>query len=401
LVGRYFRSLLAQERLESNKKHASRRTIEPSILQGLVHCRECGYALYRSSTRSSARKISYYRCLGTDAWRYDGHAKCEQRPIRLDLLEHIVWSEIVRLLEDPALIQTELNRRLETARNSSPTKRQQDSVTQDLAQVQKRMDRLLTAYQEDLLSLNELRRRMPAMRQRELHLQDELRSLSALLVDQAAYLRLAETLTVFLERLRSHAETLDVQDRQRITRLLVKEVVVADDSIIIRHSIPTAARSAGGSGGPSRPLGSSQSPHADQSYLLRPWREVGALLASARGEQTDGAPEAELRELGWLLARSLITPENLRLYRAIVAEAERLPELGQVFYENGAKVVRAFAAKILRKRFDKSTAALRAATFVQLVLGDAYLELSIGYTVPNVETRFALQIDEAVAAALR
>ena len=107
---------LAQERLESNKKHASRRTIEPSILQGLVHCRECGYALYRSSTRSSARKISYYRCLGTDAWRYDGHAKCEQRAIRLDLLGHIVWSEIVRLLGDPALIQTELNRRLETAR---------------------------------------------------------------------------------------------------------------------------------------------------------------------------------------------------------------------------------------------------------------------------------------------
>ena len=44
---------------------------------------------------------------------------------------------------------------------------------------------------------------------------------------------------------------------------------------------------------------------------------------------------------------------------------------------------------------------MRAATFVQLVLGDAYLELSIGYTVSDVETRFALQIDEAVAAALR
>jgi TetR/AcrR family transcriptional regulator, mexJK operon transcriptional repressor len=129
--------------------------------------------------------------------------------------------------------------------------------------------------------------------------------------------------------------------------------------------------------------------------------QVGGLLASAQDEQADGSPEVELRELGWLLARSLITPDNLRLYRAIVAEAERLPELGQVFYENGAKVVRAFAAKILRKRFDESTAALRAATFVQLVLGDAYLELSIGYTVPNVEARFAPQIDEAVAVALR
>ncbi|CAG4889374.1 TetR/AcrR family transcriptional regulator [Paraburkholderia saeva] len=129
--------------------------------------------------------------------------------------------------------------------------------------------------------------------------------------------------------------------------------------------------------------------------------QVGAVLASAQGEQSGGAPEVELRELGWSLARSLITLDNLRLYRAIVAEAERLPELGQVFYENGAKVVRAFAATILRKRFDESTAALRAATFVQLVLGDAYLELSIGYTVPDVEARFALQIDEAVAAALR
>lgn len=129
--------------------------------------------------------------------------------------------------------------------------------------------------------------------------------------------------------------------------------------------------------------------------------EVGGFLASAQDEQSGSSPEAGLRELGWVLARSLITPDYLRLYRAIVAEAERLPELGREFYENGAKVVRAIAAQILRKRFDESTAALRAATFVQLVLGDAYLELSIGYTVPNVEARFAVQIDEAVAAALR
>ncbi|WP_397448347.1 TetR/AcrR family transcriptional regulator [Pseudomonas sp. NA-150] len=129
--------------------------------------------------------------------------------------------------------------------------------------------------------------------------------------------------------------------------------------------------------------------------------QVGLGLASAQGEQSDDSPEVELRELGWLLAQNLIAPDNLMLYRAIVAEAVRLPELGQVFYENGAKVVRAFAAKILRKRFDESTAAMRAATFVQLVLGDAYLELTIGYSVPDVEARFALQIDEAVAAALR
>lgn len=129
--------------------------------------------------------------------------------------------------------------------------------------------------------------------------------------------------------------------------------------------------------------------------------QVGVFLAGTQGEQSEGAPEAELRELGWLLAQNLIAPDKLQLYRAIVAEAERLPELGPAFYENGPKVVRAFAAQILRRRFDESTAALRAATFVQLVLGDAYLELTLGYTVSDVDARFGLQIDEAVAVALR
>ena len=56
--------------------------------------------------------------------------------------------------------------------------------------------------------------------------------------DRAAYLRLAETLTTFLTRLRSSADVLDISERQRVIRLLVKEILVGDDKIIIRHSIP-------------------------------------------------------------------------------------------------------------------------------------------------------------------
>ena len=100
----------------------------------MVHCRQCGYALYRTSTHSTARKIYYYRCLGSDARRYGGKARCDERPIRQDLLEHIVWTEIVRLIEDPALIQAELSRRLEAARDANPTKRRQQTLTRELAQ---------------------------------------------------------------------------------------------------------------------------------------------------------------------------------------------------------------------------------------------------------------------------
>ena len=269
---------LAQERLASNRQLAARRTIEPSIVQGLVHCQQCGYALYRTSTRSSARKISYYRCIGSDAWRFDGVARCDQRPIRVDLLEHVVWTEIVRLLEDPSLIQTELARRHEAARKAHPGKHHQAVLERDLAQVRKRVDRLLNAYQDELLTLDELRQRLPELRKRERSLQSDLQGLTAKLDDDAGYLMLAETLTGFLERLRANGRELHIAERQRITRLVVKEIVVGDHSITIRHSIPvhtpsppSAGHESGGGarGATSRPV--------PGGYLLRPWGDVAGV----------------------------------------------------------------------------------------------------------------------------
>src|SRR3954465_15621856 len=61
---------LAQEQLERNKHHSPRRTVEPSLLQGMLVCEKCGYAFYRSSAQTSRQKLYYYRCLGSDNYRY-------------------------------------------------------------------------------------------------------------------------------------------------------------------------------------------------------------------------------------------------------------------------------------------------------------------------------------------
>jgi site-specific DNA recombinase len=259
--------VLAQERLHANKVNAPRRTVTPSVVQGLVACRKCGYALYRTSTRTSARKIYYYRCLGSDRWRYLGGAVCNSRPVRQDLLDELVWREVINLLEDPTLIQGELDRRLSVARDANPTKQREEVLRRELARVQKSMDRLMTAYQEDLLSLDDLRRRMPELRKRGQATQAELSSLLTGLADRAGYLRLAETLASFLERLREAAKTLDVLERHRIVRLLVKEVLVADDAIVIRHSIPVTNGVPGAGGTTSAPSG--RAPTVGESYLLR------------------------------------------------------------------------------------------------------------------------------------
>ena len=83
-------------------------------------------------------------------------------------------------------------------------------------------------------------------------------------VGRAAYLRLAETLTTFLARLRSSADTLDAPERQRVLRLLVKE---------IRHCIPVPP---GPNGGASATNGDAAT-RSTEWYLLRS-RSKGAPL---------------------------------------------------------------------------------------------------------------------------
>src|SRR5487761_298560 len=185
----------AQEILQENKIRSRRRTIEPSIVQGLVSCQKCGYAFSRTSTQTSARKLHYYKCIGSDRWRKLGGPVCDNRMVRQDLLDQIVWTEVIRLLEDPTLVQQELDRRLAAARSSDPTKKREQSLQRELIRVGNSIERILNAYQEQLLSLEQLRERMPPLRQREQTVRAELQAIADQAGDRAMFLRLAETLT--------------------------------------------------------------------------------------------------------------------------------------------------------------------------------------------------------------
>ena len=73
---------LVQQRLERNGRLSPRNTRRPSLLQGILVCRECGYAYYRCSTRSKNGILrEYYRCSGTDGHRRP-RGTCLREPAR-------------------------------------------------------------------------------------------------------------------------------------------------------------------------------------------------------------------------------------------------------------------------------------------------------------------------------
>lgn len=97
------------------------------------------------------------------------------------------------------------------------------------------------AYQEELVSLEELRRRMPELRRRQGALQKELQSVSLQAIESSRLIELQGSMESFLQTLNRSSETLDVTERQRIIRLVVKQIVVGEDTLLIQHSIPVPA----------------------------------------------------------------------------------------------------------------------------------------------------------------
>jgi site-specific DNA recombinase len=238
---------LAARRLCDNQRFASRRTKEPSLLQGLVACASCGYSYYRTATRTKRRKLYYYRCLGSDDYRYEHGRLCSSRPVRQDYLDELVWGHVMKLLADPTLIQAEIDRRLKQLRATNPATAQKSRLEIELSRCSRTLNRLLQAYQEELISLEELRERIPEIRKRKSALRAELDALEAETLDQETYVALAEHLGAFLHRLWDTAESSTIEERQRIVRLVVKEVLVDPQRIVIRHSIPTRGPAPGGS----------------------------------------------------------------------------------------------------------------------------------------------------------
>jgi site-specific DNA recombinase len=183
-------------------------------------------------------------------------------------LDQFVWDEMIRLLDDPALVQAEIDRRREAARQANPLRKREEELRREQARLEKAIERLINAYQEGLVTLPQLRHRMPELRRQIQAVESELHSLEMAAVDEARYLQLAETLATFRGKLRARAETLDVRERQQIVRLLVKEILVDSSAITIRHSLPVPPSRSGPSGTP--PLSSGMlGAQSKSGYLLR------------------------------------------------------------------------------------------------------------------------------------
>jgi site-specific DNA recombinase len=228
------------ERLEENRKR-SRQSQRGAkyLLQGLVVCAHCDYAFCGRPVRRKARKENrrdyvYYRCTGMDAYRFGGERVCHNRPVRTDVLDEAVWKDVSSLLEDPARIEREYQRRL---KHKSVYTENYEHLNARIQKVKRGIARLVDAYEDGLLEKSDFEPRIRRARERLATLEAEVKK-QADEESQRAELRLViGQLQEFATRIKSGLHDADWSTRREIIRALVKRIEVDEAQVRVIYRI--------------------------------------------------------------------------------------------------------------------------------------------------------------------
>lgn len=227
---------VVQEQLAENRKIArARQKTAFHLLQGLLVCKNCHYAYYGKpiiKKRDSGKIDSYfyYRCTGTDSYRFGGNRVCNSKQIRTEVLDIVVWEEVKYLLRDPNRILNEYQERISNLERSS-LDYSSESLEQQENQLKRGIARLIDSYAQEHISQAEFAPRIKAMKNRLKIIGEHKKKIA----DQKNLKNELTLVITSLERFASSVETsleqLDWHTKRDIIRILVKRIEIGDEEV--------------------------------------------------------------------------------------------------------------------------------------------------------------------------
>jgi site-specific DNA recombinase len=224
-----------QEQLQENRQHArqSRRGAR-YLLQGLLQCQHCGYAFYGKPLSPSARKgrpraYAYYRCVGTDAYRFGGHRLCPNTQVRTDRLELAVWQEVRALLAHPERLAQEFTRRLHA--DGQGQRQERTALERQGSQLRQGLARLIDSYAEGLIERQEFEPRVTRLRQRITHVETQCQQLAEAETLQRELQLIIGRVEEFAAQVHQNLDALAWHRQREILRALVQRVEIGLDQV--------------------------------------------------------------------------------------------------------------------------------------------------------------------------
>jgi site-specific DNA recombinase len=235
-----------QQLTENRLRGRERKRGARYLLQGLLECECCGYAYYgKRISRSSAKgktPYTYYRCVGTDAYRFGGQRVCENKQARTDKLDEAVWNDACQLLRHPTLLRKEYERRLAAPESSV----HEQSLQKQISHAQRTVNRLIDAYADGVVDRREFDPRVRRARKRLSDLQTKRETMQSRTREQVVLREALACLDNFSETIANNLHQADWSTRREILRTLIERVVIESQQIriVYRINFPLFAKTA-------------------------------------------------------------------------------------------------------------------------------------------------------------
>ncbi len=240
LVSEELFAAVAEQLQENRRRHRERRRGACYLLQGLLVCGTCGYAYYgkplsRSARKGKTREYAYYRCVGTDAYRFGGQRVCCNGQCRTDLLDKAVWDDACALLAEPERVRHEHERRHRGRKRKGG--RPSEQVGKLIEKVRRGISRLIDAYGEGLLEKAEFEPRIREARERLARLEAEAAAAAKRESEEADFAAAVEQLEAFARRVGDGLREADWDTRRAVLRALIKHVEVGKETIRVVYKV--------------------------------------------------------------------------------------------------------------------------------------------------------------------
>ena len=235
----------AQEQLKHNQTKA-RRAYQPTsqryLLRTLVRCGQCQLHMQAARQLSVCKRYTYlyYCCAGKDPVTVGRVERCPSRRVRADRLDALVWTLVCELLQDPQVILQEyaLWQQVQCGQQGQ-FQEQLDRIDTQRHNLERQLQRLIDAYQQEIITLQDLSTRREQITQRLQGFEQERKNLEQQRDTTIKWEHIAANIVQFRALLGSHIDQLSFEDRQAVVQLLVEKVVVhLDGAVEVHHVLP-------------------------------------------------------------------------------------------------------------------------------------------------------------------
>lgn len=171
--------LRAQEYLGSRRTYSARNAKYNYLLQGMVKCGDCGSTIAGTADKQFQEKNGrsygpyfklYYRCTHFVKNKFERAVKCCLKYIQAGKLEDAVWNQVEQIFRNPHLIEPAIvasNEVKRLGKEAAQKEIERISLMQD--GLTKEEHRILEAYRQGIISIEQLKEQMDSMRkQREM-----------------------------------------------------------------------------------------------------------------------------------------------------------------------------------------------------------------------------------------